>query len=111
MEKRRRSLKRSGHATRRSVLGLVAAAVTGAIAGSRDARAANASAPPLTKADVGYQSLPRNGEACGTCVFFLQPDKSDAQGYGRCRMVAGRIAGGGWCEVWAPKSKAVAGSD
>lgn len=93
--------------SRRALLGGGLAAA-GALAAPR---AASAAAPPLTKADVGYQDVPRNGEACGTCVYFLLPQKSDSQGYGRCRMVAGRIAGGGWCEVWAPKSKAVAGSD
>lgn len=93
--------------TRRALLGGGLAAA-GALAAPRTAAA---DVPPLTKADVGYQDVPRNGEACGTCVYFVLAKVSDPQGYGRCRMVAGRIVGGGWCEVWAPNSKAVAGSD
>ena len=59
-------------------------------------------APTLSKAAVGYQDVPSgDGKVCAQCVYYV-PIAAGAA-LGGCKLVAGGIAPGGWCELWSPK--------
>jgi len=64
---------------------------------------ARADDPVMSKAQVGYQDVPKNGEVCAACVYFLFAPATSAGPASHCKMVAGLISPAGWCEVWAPK--------
>jgi hypothetical protein len=57
----------------------------------------------MSKAEVGYQDVPKNGQVCAACVYFLFAPATSAGPASHCAMVAGLISPAGWCEVWAPK--------
>jgi hypothetical protein len=46
---------------------------------------------------VQYQDQPKNGQVCATCTHFVAPSG--------CVLVEGTISPGGWCSLYAPKSK------
>jgi heterodisulfide reductase subunit A-like polyferredoxin len=89
---------------RRGVLRAGVAAVAAGIAGTVAARAgwADATAPrvvaqdKLAKDAVQYQTSPKDGAMCSTCVNFIAPAS--------CQIVAGVIDPNGWCIAYGPKS-------
>jgi hypothetical protein len=44
---------------------------------------------------VQYQTTPKDGNKCSTCVNFEPPDT--------CKIVSGKIDPNGWCIAFAPK--------
>ncbi len=88
--------------TRRKLLGM-----TAGIAGTATLAAvqpAAADIAPMSKASVGYQDVPQNGQVCGACVYFVfYPQTTAGVPASRCKLVAGPIAPAGWCEVWQAK--------
>ena len=77
--------------SRRIVLKTGLAVLAGTGAGLAAARAQSAKADPKT---VAYQTKPSNGQQCSGCVQFIKPSS--------CKIVAGTISPGGWCELYAP---------
>lgn len=75
--------------TRRHVLRTGLAAVGGVIAVS--AKAQEKIDPKM----VQYQTMPKDGNKCSTCVNFEPPHG--------CKIVAGTIDPNGWCIAFAPK--------
>lgn len=73
----------------RSGLGVLAGAAT--IAATRPAAAQEKLAQNL----VQYQTAPKDGHQCNTCVNWEAPNG--------CKIVAGTIAPTGWCVAYAPK--------
>lgn len=59
---------------------------------------------PVDKSQVGYQSVPRNGEVCAQCVYFIFKPSQGGAPQSQCKMVAGNIDPAGWCEIWQPKT-------
>jgi len=57
----------------------------------------------MSKAEVGYQDVPKNGQVCAACVYFLFGPATASGPGSHCQMVAGTISPAGWCQVWAPK--------
>jgi High potential iron-sulfur protein len=49
----------------------------------------------IAQAVVQYQTQPKNGQMCSTCINFEPP--------GACKIIAGTIVPNGWCLVYAPK--------
>jgi hypothetical protein len=45
---------------------------------------------------VAYQSTPKEGHSCATCLYFQPPNA--------CKVVEGAISPAGWCNLWAQKS-------
>jgi hypothetical protein len=62
-------------------------------------------AAPISKAQVGYQDVPRNGQVCAQCVYFIFKPATSSAPASRCKMVAGPISPAGWCQIWAPAAK------
>ncbi len=57
----------------------------------------------VSKSAVGYQDIPAaNGKVCAQCDYYV-PLAAGAS-LGTCKLVAGGIAPGGWCLLWAPKA-------
>ncbi len=83
--------------TRRQI---IAASAGSLLLGLQTAKAA---AAPMSKAAVGYQDVPHNGQVCAQCVFFIFKASDNGQLQSRCKLVAGPINPAGWCEVYAPK--------
>jgi hypothetical protein len=81
---------------------LLTAATLAATAGATAARAAG---PPIDKSAVGYQDVPRNGQVCAACIYFIYKPATGPTPASRCKMVAGPIAPAGWCQIWQPKGK------
>jgi hypothetical protein len=44
---------------------------------------------------VQYQTSPKDGAMCSTCVNFVAPNA--------CKVVKGEISPNGWCVAYAPK--------
>jgi hypothetical protein len=86
--------------TRRHVLRLGA----GLAAGAAVATTAAADVPGLSKASVGYQDVPKGGEVCAQCVYFVFYPATGPLPASKCKLVADNINPAGWCEVWAPKA-------
>lgn len=86
----------SDNAQRRAFLrsgGLfLAVLTTGAVLASRQARADDGM---LSQASVHYQKMPRDGQKCSDCAYFI-PGKT-ATAAGSCRLVDGTIDPNGWC--------------
>jgi hypothetical protein len=85
---------------RRRLLRACAAAPALALAVPRHASAADAA---MSKAEVGYQDVPKDGKVCAQCVYFIFGPATAAGPGSHCEMVAGIINPAGWCQVWAPK--------
>ena len=43
-----------------------------------------------------YQTTPKGDQFCGNCSHFVAPTA--------CKIVAGDINPGGWCQLWAKKA-------
>jgi hypothetical protein len=65
---------------------------------------AQADIAPMSKASVGYQDVPQNGQVCAACVYFeFYASTGGGAPASRCKLVAGPINPAGWCEVWQAK--------
>jgi hypothetical protein len=80
--------------SRRRVLTGTALALGAAAAGMAIAQAP--AQQKLTQADASYQGTPKDGQHCGACFNFQQPNG--------CRFVQGDINPSGWCQLFAPKT-------
>jgi hypothetical protein len=80
-------------------LALAPMAVAGAFAaaGAEADATAMGSIPPKS---VQYQSMPKNGQQCSTCKFYINNAKSKTAN-GGCTQVAGPISPKGWCVVYS----------
>jgi hypothetical protein len=67
-----------------------------AAAGSMIAIGAHAQ-EKIQQAQVQYQSTPKDGNKCSTCVNFEAP--------AACKIVAGKISPDGWCIAFGPKEQ------
>jgi hypothetical protein len=97
--------------TRRAflVLGANATGAAAIVAAAGPAKAQTAPATigpaPMSKASVGYQDVPENGQVCAACVYFsFHPQTGGGPPASRCQLVAGPINPAGWCEVWQAKA-------
>ncbi len=81
--------------TRRQVMraGLTAVGALGAIVVASTAEAQE----KIAQAQVQYQTTPKDGNKCSTCVNFEAP--------AACKIVAGSISPNGWCIAFAPKDQ------
>ena len=77
--------------TRRGLLRTGLAAVGGVAVLATQARAQEKIAPAM----VQYQTSPKDGAKCSTCVNFEAP--------AACKIVSGTINPEGWCIAYAPK--------
>jgi hypothetical protein len=77
-------------ATRRRILQAGLGAVTGGISVRAGAQ------EKIAQTVVQYQTQPKNGQLCSTCVNFEPP--------AACKIVSGAISPNGWCLVYAPKT-------
>jgi hypothetical protein len=59
------------------------------------AATARAQDEKLAQTVVQYQTTPKDGAKCSTCVNFVAPNA--------CKIVAGEINPEGWCVAYAPK--------
>jgi len=73
------------------------AAAAGWVAGSGIAAAAEAQL--MVKSAVNYRPAKSADESCRRCLFY----RGDSGPFGRCSMVAGEIAEGGWCAIHASR--------
>ena len=65
--------------------------------GSLAAVAAAQAQEKIAQAQVQYQTMPKDGNKCSTCVNFEAP--------AACKIVAGSINPNGWCIAFAPKEQ------
>lgn len=84
----------NGKTTRRQIMRAGFAAAGGVAAGAAIAVGARAQ-DKIAQAQVQYQSTPKDGNKCSTCVNFEAP--------AACKIVAGTISPEGWCVAYAPK--------
>lgn len=88
--------------SRRAMLKVGVAALTGAvmlpILGMNSASAAS----KASQAAMQYQDKPKDGKKCMNCTQFIPGSKPDAMG--SCKVVEGEISPDGWCIAFAPKS-------
>lgn len=56
-----------------------------------------------TKAAFQYQEMPKNGQKCDQCAFWIPGPKPGARG--ACKVVEGDINPNGWCISFAPAPK------
>jgi hypothetical protein len=80
-----------GKATRRQIVRAGLATVGGVVAVSARAQ------EKIAQAQVQYQTTPKDGNKCSTCVNFVAPNA--------CKIVAGTISPEGWCIAFAPKEQ------
>ena len=72
-------------------LAMIATAGVAGIGATTRARAQTKMAPKA----VDYQTEPKDGHQCMTCVQFAPPNA--------CKVVSGTISAEGWCKLYAPK--------
>jgi hypothetical protein len=80
-----------GAASRRGIL----RAGVAVLAAGGMAATARAQDEKLAQNVVQYQTTPKDGAKCSTCVNFVAPNA--------CKIVAGDINPEGWCVAYAPK--------
>ncbi len=80
-----------GAASRRGIL----RAGVAVLAAGGMAATARAQDEKLAQTVVQYQTTPKDGAKCSTCVNFVAPNA--------CKIVAGEINPEGWCVAYAPK--------
>lgn len=81
-------------ANRRRALKLIASlGIASAISTLVEIRPAMAGQVPKTV--VNYQSHPKGGMDCATCIQFMPPQS--------CAVVSGKISPKGWCTAYVPK--------
>ena len=51
----------------------------------------------LSQADAKYQTTPKGDQRCDGCVNFQPPNA--------CKFVDGNLSPGGWCQLFAAKTK------
>ena len=56
----------------------------------------------MSKQVAAYQDMPKNGEECSTCRFFIPPQGGAKTG--TCQIVEGDISPTGYCKFYAKKS-------
>ena len=78
-------------ATRRRLLKAGLAVIGGVVATRVHAQ------EKIAQAQVQYQTQPKDGQKCSTCVNFEAPNG--------CKIVAGTISPDGWCIAFAPKEQ------
>jgi hypothetical protein len=84
------------NASRRGVLRTGLTILLGGITGGVIATAARAQDDSkVEQSVVQYQTSPKDGAKCSTCVNFIAPNA--------CKVVAGNISPNGWCVAYAPK--------
>jgi len=84
---------------RKAALKAIAAiplALMGALSGRLVADAAKGS-----KAQYKYQDLPKHGQRCSACRFYVRGKTPISRG--ACQLVAGSISPLGWCIAFAKK--------
>lgn len=89
---------RSAELSRRSILRSIAFTAAGT-AVLETVLSANRAAEAQTKVVqkvVSYQDTPHDGQRCDNCLQFEPPAS--------CKVVEGKIAPSGWCQIWAKKS-------
>jgi len=77
-------------------LAAIPVALMGALSGRLLADAAKGS-----KAQYRYQDLPKHGQRCAACRFFIKGKTPVSRG--ACTLVAGSISPLGWCIAFAKK--------
>ena len=82
-------------ATRRSLLKTGLAAIGGVVAASGAIAQSKLAQDKIAQNLVQYQTTPKDGQKCSTCVNFEAPNT--------CKIVAGTISPEGWCIAFAPK--------
>ncbi len=85
------TIRHDDKATRRQIMRAGLAAVGGVVAISARAQ------EKIAQAQVQYQTTPKDGAKCSTCVNFEAPAS--------CKIVAGTINPDGWCIAYAPKEQ------
>ncbi len=55
-----------------------------------------------TKAAMKYQDVPKDGQKCSDCRFFILGNTSTTNG--TCQVVEGSISPQGWCTAYSKKS-------
>jgi hypothetical protein len=75
--------------------GILRAGLT-VLAGGIIATAAHAQDDKVEQSVVQYQTTPKDGAQCSSCVNFVAPNA--------CKVVSGTISPSGWCVAYAPKS-------
>jgi hypothetical protein len=80
--------------SRRGLLqtGLTILAATAMVAAAGTARAQDDD--KVEQETVLYQSTPKDGQQCSSCVNFVAPNQ--------CKVVKGVVAATGWCNAYAP---------
>ena len=61
----------------------------------------HAASAKLSRADAGYQLVPRGDQRCGLCASFVPG--GDPNGSGACKLVEGPIPPMGWCQLFAKR--------
>jgi len=82
--------------SRRLVLTTGAALSLGAAAAAAVVSQA-AAQQKISQADAKYQTTPKGDQRCDGCVNFQPPNA--------CKFVDGNISPGGWCQLFAAKTK------
>ncbi len=59
--------------------------------------AAPAATKKATQASVHYQTQPKGGEKCSSCIHFIAESNT-------CTLVDGQISPEGWCMLWTKKA-------
>jgi hypothetical protein len=78
-------------------LALAPLAIAGVLAATAEAGAvAMGHIPP---ASVQYQGMPKNGQQCSTCRFYINGKTKTANG--GCTQVSGPISPKGWCVAYS----------
>jgi hypothetical protein len=79
--------------TRRAALQAIGCAAScGAAAGARAQTYKPQAQTQISQAAAHYQSEPRGNESCGSCPYFIAPNK--------CVPVEGEISANGWCPMY-----------
>jgi hypothetical protein len=91
MELIRMTIRFDYRTTRRRIMRAGLAAVGGIMAVSAQAQ------DKIAQAQVQYQTTPKDGNKCSTCVNFEAP--------AACKIVAGSISPNGWCIAYGPKEQ------
>ena len=84
------------HISRRAVLSTGAALSLGAATAAALVLPA-AAQQKISQADAKYQTTPKGDQRCDGCVNFQPPNA--------CKFVDGNISPGGWCQLFAAKTK------
>jgi len=73
-------------------MGVVAAATCSRAAAAKAQDYKPQDQKKLTQAAARYQDHPKGNESCGSCPYFILPN--------RCVLVEGEISAAGWCPIY-----------